>query len=75
VLWPVSRPVTALDCALLKDISVVLAAVRGPEINSQRSWINALGSCMHDETDESSTHNFPFHFFNTNKSANFQKVR
>jgi hypothetical protein len=34
VLCPVTRPVTAPDWALLADISVVLAAVRGPEINS-----------------------------------------
>ena len=30
VLCPVSRPVTTLDCVLLKDSSLVLAAVRGP---------------------------------------------
>jgi hypothetical protein len=36
VLCPVRRPITALDCALLKDISAVLAAVLGPEINS---WV------------------------------------
>jgi hypothetical protein len=34
VLYPVRRPVAAPDCVLLKDSSVVLAAVRGPEVNS-----------------------------------------
>jgi hypothetical protein len=34
VLCPVRRPITTLDCALLKDISAVLAAVLGPGINS-----------------------------------------
>jgi hypothetical protein len=34
VLCPVRRPITTLDCALLKDINAVLAAVLGPEINS-----------------------------------------
>jgi hypothetical protein len=38
----VSRPVTTLDCALLKDSSLVLAAVRGPEINSRAClWVPA----------------------------------
>jgi hypothetical protein len=34
VLCPVRRPITTQDCALLKDISVVLAAIWGPEINT-----------------------------------------
>jgi hypothetical protein len=34
VLCPVRRSITTLDCALLKDINAVLAAVLGPEINS-----------------------------------------
>jgi hypothetical protein len=42
VLCPVSRPVTTLDCVLLKDSSLVLAAVRGPEINSWAClWVPA----------------------------------
>jgi hypothetical protein len=31
----VRRPITTLDFALLKDISVVFSAVRGPEVNSR----------------------------------------
>jgi hypothetical protein len=34
VLYALRRPITTLDCALLKDISAVLAAVLGHEINS-----------------------------------------
>jgi len=33
VLCPVSRPVTALDCVLLKDSSRVLAVGLGPDIS------------------------------------------
>jgi hypothetical protein len=33
VLCPLRRPETTLDCILLKDSSMVLATVRGPEIN------------------------------------------
>jgi hypothetical protein len=35
VLYPVRRPVTALDCVLLKDRNLALAPRQGPEINSQ----------------------------------------
>ena len=35
VLCPVRRPVTALDCVLLKDRNPALAPRQGPEINSQ----------------------------------------
>jgi hypothetical protein len=42
VLCPVSRPLTTLDCVLLKDSNLVLAAVRGPEINSRAClWVPA----------------------------------
>jgi len=34
VLCPVSRPITALDCVLLKDNNWALVARSGPEINS-----------------------------------------
>ena len=35
VLCPVRRPVTALDCVLLKDRNLALAPRRGPKINSR----------------------------------------
>jgi len=35
VLCPVRRPVTALDCVLLKDRNLALAPRQGPEINYQ----------------------------------------
>ena len=35
VLCPVRRPVTTLDCVLLKDRNLALAPGQGPEINSQ----------------------------------------
>jgi hypothetical protein len=35
VLCPVSRPITTLDCVLLKDNNQALVARLGPEINSQ----------------------------------------
>jgi hypothetical protein len=41
VLCPVRRPVTTLDCIVL-GYSLVLAAVRGPEINSRACiWVPA----------------------------------
>jgi hypothetical protein len=40
VLCPVRRPITTLDCILLKDSSLVLAAIRRPEINSRAClWV------------------------------------
>jgi len=33
VLCPIRRPVTTLDCILLRDSSINLAAGLGPEIN------------------------------------------
>jgi hypothetical protein len=40
VLCPVSRPVTALDCILLKDKSLILVPRHGPEINSRAClWV------------------------------------
>jgi hypothetical protein len=35
VLCPVRRPVTALDCVLLKDRNLTLSPSQGPEINSR----------------------------------------
>jgi hypothetical protein len=35
VLYPVRKPVTALDCILLKDKSLALVPRQGPEINSR----------------------------------------
>jgi hypothetical protein len=35
VLCPVRRPITALDCVLLKDRNLALASRQGPEINSR----------------------------------------
>jgi hypothetical protein len=35
VLCPVRKPVTALDCILLKDTNLALAHKQGPEISSQ----------------------------------------
>jgi len=35
VLCPVSRPITTLDCVLLKDNNLALVARSGPEINSR----------------------------------------
>jgi hypothetical protein len=40
VLCPVRRPVTALDCVLLKDRNLALAPRQGPEINSRAClWV------------------------------------
>jgi len=41
VLCPVKRPVTALDCVLLKDRNLTLAHRQGPEINSRAYlWVS-----------------------------------
>ena len=41
VLCPVRRPVTALDCVLLKDINLALAPRQGTEINSRAClWVS-----------------------------------
>jgi len=42
ILCPVKRPVTALDCVLLKDINLSLAPRQGPEISSSRAclWVS-----------------------------------
>jgi hypothetical protein len=41
VLRPARRPVTTLDCILLKDRSLVLTPRQGPEINSQAClWVS-----------------------------------
>jgi hypothetical protein len=42
VLCPIRRSITTLDCVLLKDSSLVLAAIRGPELNSRAClWVPA----------------------------------
>jgi len=42
VLCPVRRPVTALDCVLLKDRNLALAPRQGPEISSRAClWVSA----------------------------------
>jgi hypothetical protein len=42
VLCPVRRPITTLDCVLLKYSSQVLVAIRGPKINSRAClWVPA----------------------------------
>jgi len=41
VLCPVRRPITALDCVLLKDRNVALVPRQGPEINSRAClWVS-----------------------------------
>jgi hypothetical protein len=45
VLCPVSRPITTLDCVLLKDNNRALVAMSGPEINSQASVCILQGLC------------------------------
>ena len=41
VLCPVRRPVTALDCVLLKDRNLAFAPRQGPKINSQAClWVS-----------------------------------
>ena len=46
VLWPVRRPVTALDCVLLKDRNLTLAPRQGPEIN-YRAYLWVLPRPLH----------------------------
>jgi hypothetical protein len=45
VLCPVSRPITTLDCVLLKDNNRNLVARLGPEINSQACLCVLQGPC------------------------------
>jgi hypothetical protein len=47
VLCPVRRPVTALDCVLLKDSNRVFVAGLGPEINSQACLLVLRGIHHH----------------------------
>jgi hypothetical protein len=49
VLCPVRRPVTALDCVLLKDGNLALAPRQGPEINSQACLWMSLRPCHHTQ--------------------------
>jgi hypothetical protein len=46
VLWPVRRPVTALDWILLKDKNLALLIGQGPEINSRACLMVLAGSCQ-----------------------------
>ena len=45
VLCPVTRPITALNCVLLKDNNRTLVARSGPEINSQACLCVLQGTC------------------------------
>jgi len=47
VLCPVRRPVTALDCALLKDRNLALASRQGPEICSRACLWVSRRPCHH----------------------------
>jgi hypothetical protein len=47
VLCPVSRPITALDCVLLKDSNRASVARLGPEINS-RACLRVLQGPHHN---------------------------
>jgi len=47
VLCPVRRPVTTLDCVLLKDNNRALVAMSGPEINS-RACLSVLQGPRHN---------------------------
>ena len=47
VLCPVSRPITTLDCVLLKDSNQALVARLGPEINS-KAWPCVLQGPRHN---------------------------
>jgi hypothetical protein len=52
VLWPVSRPVTAMDWILLKDKNWTLVPGQGPEINSRAclkvlaGWYQLVRCCL-----------------------------
>jgi hypothetical protein len=45
VLCPVRRPVTTLDCILLKDRSLALVSGQGPEINSRACLRTSASVC------------------------------
>jgi hypothetical protein len=47
VLCPVRRPVTAVECVLLKDRNLALAPRQGPEINSRACLWVSPGLCHH----------------------------
>jgi len=49
VLWPVRRPVTALNCVLLKDRNLALAPRQGPEINSRACLWMSPRPCHHTQ--------------------------
>jgi len=49
VLCPVRRPVTALDCVLLKDRKLALAPRQGPEINFRASLWMSLRPLHHNQ--------------------------
>jgi hypothetical protein len=45
VLCPVRRPISTLDCVLLKESSLVLAAIRRPQINPRACLWVPVRSC------------------------------
>jgi len=59
VLCPVSRPITTLDCVLLKDNNRALVARSGPEINS-RACLCVLQRPCHNTRCCFSIHRFIF---------------
>jgi len=60
VLCPVSRPITTLDCVLLKDSSWASVARLGPEINS-RACVSVLQGPCHNARCWLSIQRFIFH--------------
>jgi hypothetical protein len=50
VLCPVRRPVTALDCILLKDRNLALAPRQGPEINFRACFWVLPTPCHHTQS-------------------------
>jgi len=66
VLCPVSRPITTLDCVLLKDNNQAPVARLGPEINSQACLCVPQGlTTMPDAVSASSVSSFYFDMYFT----------
>ena len=61
VLCPVSRPITTLDCVLLKDNNQALVTKLGPEINS-RACLYVVEGPRHNTKCWFSIHRFIFLF-------------
>ena len=49
VLCPIRRPITALDCVLLKDRNLALAPSQGPKINSRACFWVSPRPCHHTQ--------------------------